>query len=337
MRNFLSRIPRVVTVVVSGVVALGVIALVVVTALGGFAGSGSGPIVRSGNGAPASSTKQEGSASVSRAERSKAKTQYYVSLGDSYSVGYQPSPTPGATAGYTGYVARKAHLRLANFGCGGATTASILTVDGCTQPYGPAAKANAVAYANKTQAAAAVAFLRAHRGHIALITVSISGNDITHCATVSNPTGCVLTAVPEIEKNVTTLARELRAAAGKHVPLIGLTYPDVLLGLWVYPPGQADTSLASLSVTAFKSLLNPALTKAYGAAGGVLVDVTKLAGGYVALSKTTTLAPYGTIPVAVANTCELTWYCTQGNIHAKSAGYELIGKAVVSRYDRLKR
>ena len=49
---------------------------------------------------------------------------YYVSLGDSYAVGYQP--TLGATPGYAGYVAARTHLTLVNFGCAGATTTSIL-------------------------------------------------------------------------------------------------------------------------------------------------------------------------------------------------------------------
>ena len=55
-------------------------------------------------------------------------------------------------------------------------------------------------------------------------------------------------------------------AAGPRVPLIGLTYPDVVLGAYVYPKQPAPTaaiSLANLSVVAFKSLINPALTKAY--------------------------------------------------------------------------
>lgn len=319
VRTFLSRIPRVVTFAVGGVVILGVIALVVLTALGAFPGTAaSGPYTTKANSTSTSS-----------------KTLYYVSLGDSYSVGYQPSPRPGATAGYTGYVASKEHLHLVNFGCGGATTTSILTVDGCTSPYGPPAGTGAANYSHETQAAGAVAFIRAHRGDIGLITVSIGGNTVTHCATVSNPTDCVLAATPQIQKNVTELATELRDAAGKDVPILGLTYPDVLLGLWVYPTGHPDTSLASLSVTAFRSLLNPALTKAYSAAGGHLVDVTEEAGGYVSLSKTTTLAPYGKVPVAVADTCKLTWYCTQGNIHAKTAGYDLIGKAIVASYDQL--
>src|ERR1700744_4422692 len=58
----------------------------------------------------------------------RAKT-YYVSLGDSYSVGYQP--VGGSTPGYTVVVAKATRLTLVNFGCGGATTTSIVSSVGC--------------------------------------------------------------------------------------------------------------------------------------------------------------------------------------------------------------
>ncbi len=59
----------------------------------------------------------------------KRSPTYYVSLGDSYAVGYQP--TKGATPGYGTYVAKHTDLTLANFGCAGATTTSLLTTVGC--------------------------------------------------------------------------------------------------------------------------------------------------------------------------------------------------------------
>jgi lysophospholipase L1-like esterase len=276
--------------------------------------------------------------SASASPRSAARhshIRYYVSLGDSYAVGYQPSPDPGPTSGYTGTVARATHLRLANFGCGGATTASILKTIGCRDPYGPTAAAGVVRYPHQTQAAAAVSFIRQHRGRIGLITVSIGGNDITHCATVSNPTNCVISALPTVRDNIRKLASELRDAAGRTVPIVGLTYPDVLLGLWVYPPSHPDQALATLSVTAFRELVNPTMAKAYGSGHARFLDITKAAGSYDPLSERTTLAPYGSVPVAVARTCALTWYCKEGNIHATTAGYELIGRAVVSLYRSL--
>lgn len=268
---------------------------------------------------------------------SPASPAYYVSLGDSYAVGYQPGPTPGATPGYTAVVAAGLHSTLANFGCGGATTSSILTTGGCRPPYGPTAVSGAVGYRSESQASAAEAFLRAHRGQVRLITVSIGGNDITSCVTTPDPVTCVVSAISVIRTNVTTLARGLRSAAGPSVPIVGLTYPDVILGTWVYPPGTQDHGLATLSVIAFKSYINPALSAAYGSARGTFVDVTAATGAYTPVTETTTVSPYGTIPVAVARVCALTWYCAQGNIHAKSAGYRFIGEQILGAYHRATR
>jgi len=270
-------------------------------------------------------------------------SKYYVSLGDSYSVGYQPEPTSGATAGYTAYVAKKLKMTLVNFGCGGATTTSILTFTGpCGAPYGPPAATNAGTITpSETQVTAAEAFITAHSGNIGLITVSIGGNDVTACAAdPATAISCVLAATSTIKTNVTTLAEELRTAAGPSVPIIGLTYPDVLLGGWVYPTYAGSTSpLASLSVTAFKDLINPTLNTAYTSSpvNGKFVDVTTATGAYTPLttlaklpkSTKVTDVPKGTkVPKAVVEVCELTWYCQLGNIHANTKGYTEIGKLI---------
>ena len=110
------------------------------------------------------------------APRAKNTGNLYVSIGDSYAAGFQPT---GRGQGHTtrnGFAyqavrlaARKGyHLRLVNFGCAGATTASVLHSPGCVTHYlGPGAPDY-----RQTQADAAVAFVEAHRGQVALITVS---------------------------------------------------------------------------------------------------------------------------------------------------------------------
>ncbi len=259
-------------------------------------------------------------------------TQYYVSLGDSYASGYQPSPTgavgSNSTAGFayqtvTAAKKRGYRYKLVNFGCGGATTTSILKSVGCSKfLLGP----HATGYTKLTQIAAAERFLRAHRGQVGLITVSIGGNDVTSC--VSNPSTavtCVAKATGTIKKNVTALAKRLRAAAGPKVRIVGITYPDVILGLSLRPGG---TSLANLSVIAFRSLINPALRTAYTSVGGKFVDVTAATGAYGPMTATTTLAPYGVIPTPVAKVCTLTWFCAVGDIHARAPGYALIANLI---------
>jgi GDSL-like Lipase/Acylhydrolase family len=299
------------------------------------------------------------------------KGRYYLALGDSYSVGYQPNA--GATTGYTGYVATKLKMTLENFGCGGETTTSILSVDGCVGStftnlqdqmvtLGPAAATDAVPYSG-TQIAAAQSFIADHIGQIGLITVSIGGNDVTACADPDVADGgitailaCVDTADASITTNVTTLVQDLRSAVGPGVPIVGLTYPDVILGAWVYPTYSSGNSLASDSISAFDELINPTLCAAYTASpqDGQFVNVTAASafggsgvtgslpcptGSITSLSTlkklpkstgVTDVPKHTDVPEAVVDICKTTWYCQLGNIHAMTKGYTDIGKLVVS-------
>ncbi|MGP0032062.1 MAG: SGNH/GDSL hydrolase family protein [Acidimicrobiales bacterium] len=257
---------------------------------------------------------------------------YYVSLGDSYAIGYQPDPAVSLRFGYTHFVVaaerrRGVDLTLANFGCGGATTTSVLTSAGCPLPA-PAE----VPYPSVSQATAATDFIRTHRGHIALITVSIGGDDVTACAASAAPVTCVGRVMPQVATNLATLLTRVRAAAGPKVPIVGLTYPDVILGAWVHPP--VSRSLATLSVIAFRLLINPTLRRAYQRAGGTFVDVTRATGAYTPLTRTTVRPPYGRIPVAVARACTYTWYCADASIHPRTVGYRLMGRLIVAALPR---
>jgi len=268
-------------------------------------------------------------ATVAFAAPAAAKTQYYVSLGDSYATGFQPGKgnTRDGFAYQTVTKARKKgyDLKLVNFGCGGATTTSIIERKGCPA----AARGPGGEVYTSTQADAAAKFLRKHRADVVLITVSIGGNDVTACARGGqDPVACVGEAVQGIETNLRKLNRKLRSAAGSKARIVGTTYPDVILGQWVREPVNQD--LAKLSVVAFKSLINPALSKQYKAVGGRLVDVTRKTGAYGSLDDLTTLEPYGQIPVPVAKVCRLTWYCEKGDIHARKSGYGVIADMIVA-------
>ncbi len=266
----------------------------------------------------------------SAAQAAKPKS-YYVSLGDSYAAGYQAT---GQGEGHTtrkgfayqlvGQAAKRGHrFELVNFGCGGETTESILKRKKACAGLGPGGEK----YAGKTQATAAERFLRRNRSKVGLITVSIGGNDVTACAREADPVPCVINALERVKANGKTLVKRLRKAAGKQVRIVGITYPDVILGSWVSGV-QSDRDLASLSVVAFKDLLNPALKEIYQSVGGRFVDVTAATDAYRPLEQTTTLAPYGEIPIAVAKVCQLTYYCQYRDIHPRTSGYALIAKLV---------
>jgi lysophospholipase L1-like esterase len=267
--------------------------------------------------------------------RTPAAHTYYVSLGDSYSVGYQP--TLGATPGYAGYAAARTHLTLVNFGCAGATTTSILNKVGCpgVLPHTAGGKT----YPTKTQIAAADAFLTSHRGQVGLITVTIGGIEVLPCALKPNAHVCAVAAM-KIDTNVKALVSDLRTAAGPAVPIIGLTYPDAGLGEYVWPSrtlAPSTVSLAQSSVTAFKVLINPTLKKAYATANGAFVDVTAAMGAYTSLGRTVKTRTYGTIPAPVASLCALDWFCARGDIHPRTSGYTVIGKLIAARYAAMRR
>ncbi len=282
---------------------------------------------------------------VSSAKMGKGPTPYYLSLGDSYSIGYQPNaPGTGGTPGYTAYVAGKLKMNLENFGCGGATTTSILSSIGCGDP----AATNAVAYPTTTQEQAAISFIEtpANAGLVKLITVSIGGNDITSCVSAGDQsaiTACVIANSGAAESNIETLVGGLRtaldASGDTSARIIGLTYPDVILGQYVNPGGVSGVDLAQLSVAAFDIFVNPDLNTAYtSVANGSFVNVTRAKykkakqGDDTPLTQLTPLAPYGKIPRAVWEICTITWYCQEQNIHANTLGYEFIGKLVTASY-----
>jgi lysophospholipase L1-like esterase len=267
------------------------------------------------------------------------ESQLYVSLGDSYAVGFQPTGPGGEGAstrkGFANLLVPAARERgyrfeLVNFGCGGATTTSILRrKKACGGPAvgGPR-------YAGRTQIQAAERFLRRHRGEVGLITVSIGGNDVTSCVREADPIPCVTAAVETIDRNVGTLVRRLRAAAGPKPRIVGITYPDVVLGGWV--SGQpADQNLARLSVVAFQQLLNPTLKRRYESVKrGRFVDVTTATGAYGPFEETVDLPPYGVLPKPVAEICRLTYYCEFRDIHARTVGYRLIADLIAKTLPR---
>ncbi len=115
---------------------------------------------------------------------------------------------------------------------------------------GPRPGPDAVSYPTRTQAAAADRFIARHRGEVGLITVSIAGNDLLGCTAAATFIPCVTQALPGIEANLNTLLTGLRQAAGPGVPIVGLTYPDVYLGLYT-SRDPAQKSLADVSVAEF--------------------------------------------------------------------------------------
>ena len=118
---------------------------------------------------------------------------YYLALGDSLSQGVQPDAAGGDVETGQGYADQlyaallPAHpgLRLVKLGCPGETSKTMIDGGICRYPGG-------------SQLAAAVAFLRAHRGRMFLITIDIGANDPEDCGSESMSPSMPLTAPPAV-------------------------------------------------------------------------------------------------------------------------------------------
>ena len=279
-----------------------------------------------------------------------AKKSYYVSLGDSYAQGYQPS-TGGVTRGYTNegytdflYKRLKAQrknrgLKLVKLGCGGATTDSLMNgtkpCPGLDLPYASDSKATS----QLTYAAKWMHQQRKRGNRIAYVTLSVGGNDFAACARAGDMdqvVACALAGVNGMKGNLPDITRTVRRAAGKKAIFAGSTYPDVTLGEWVQG-GTTGQDFARASVALFRDQINPAMKSAYRAQKAGFVDATRGFGGYMPFDRTTTLDPYGAIPQSVANICTYGWYCEVRDIHLRASGYrKLAGEyaAVIRKLER---
>lgn len=276
------------------------------------------------------------------AKSKKPKPTYYVSLGDSWSDGFQPlGPDKNDIPTNRGYertvfkLLKKKHksLKLVELGCGGATTGSMINgTKPCVEkrPYKSKSKATSqLTYAKK--------WLKKHRKQVRYVSVVIGGNDLTPCAAKAQDeiAPCVSKGLSEVKKNLKVIAKGVRSGAGKKAHIAGLTYADVILGQWV--KSEDGKNLAKASVTIFKDQVNPTLKSAYNGQKIRFVDATAAFGAYIPFDQTTTMAPYGEIPKAVANICKFGWYCEDRgaghgpDIHLKDAGWKKLGKLVYAK------
>ena len=168
---------------------------------------------------------------------------YYLALGDSLAQGVQPDATGASVETRQGYPdqlyaalhPRHPGLRLVKLGCPGETTGTMIDGGICR-------------YSGGSQLAAAVAFLRAHRGHVLLITIDIGANDLEDCGSQSNPIkvlACFVTDVPGAVSRLGTIMARLRSASGPSVRLAGMSYYLPALAEW--RDGSAGQAIARLT------------------------------------------------------------------------------------------
>ncbi|MCL4434649.1 MAG: SGNH/GDSL hydrolase family protein [Actinobacteria bacterium] len=264
---------------------------------------------------------------------SKAKTlppiHYYVALGDSLSVGWQPHPSTGkgyrSRQGYTNdlysYLVKKIPgLKLVEFGCPGETTKTMVNGGICH-------------YKDGSQLKQADSFLTAHQKSLSLVTIDIGANDIDNCGNVpaSQVGTCALTGMDKIKTQLPQILSSIRAAAGPKVTMVGMTLYDPFLARWL--DGSSGQSLARLSVGVLKTL-NTELTNEYKKYGLLTAHIGTAFSSYVPFTQTKTLSlhdKFAKYPVAVAQVCVYTWMCVPPpagpDIHANFEGYKMIAQA----------
>lgn len=244
---------------------------------------------------------------------------YYLALGDSLSVGYQPGR--GETAhGYVEVLARRLkkdalpYLQLRNVGCPGETSRSLIT-----------GERSLCRYTAGSQLDAAVGFLTAHAGEVAFVTIDVGANDLVNrCLEPSGliARSCATDLGPRLADRVGQIVDALSAAA-PGVPIVGMNYYNPFLGLWGLVPG--GRALAHADQRAW-TVFNQALETAYVAAGAEVADVARTF--RIDDFEDTVFAPgRGRIPVNVALTCRWTWFCSERTFtdpHANRTGYRRI-------------
>src|ERR1700677_5156795 len=254
----------------------------------------------------------------------KPPPSYYLALGDSLSLGMQPNANGVLVETRQGYPNQlyatlrrtRPGLRLVHLGCSGETTKTMINGGICQ-------------YSGGSQLAAATAFLRAHRGHVFLVTLDIGANDPQDCVQAHGLaliSSCI-TAMPEAAANLARILTALRTAAGPDVHIVGMSYylPELAEwrnGLFGHVIARTSEGLAAT----YSNLL----TGVYTHAG---VPVANVFGAFDTsdFGSMVTVPGLGTIPHNLALLCRWTWQCAPPprgpNEHANAAGYTVIANA----------
>lgn len=263
------------------------------------------------------------------AARAGSDETFYLALGTSLAVGFQPNR--GETSkGYVDVLWRRMSqqmpgLTLRNVGCAGETSSSMIhgTHPHCQYPEG-------------SQLDAAVVFLHAHPGQVRFITVEVGANDFAgSCLQDSGrlDRACADDLLPKLQIRLTRIVDALTTAA-PDVPIVAMNYYDPLLGFWGLVPGGRAIARADQRAWAG---FNAASMDAYTAAGATIADVAATF-RIDDFTETVVVPGRGELPVNVALTCQWTWFCTPafaGDVHANAIGYRKIADTFEQELDAL--
>jgi lysophospholipase L1-like esterase len=271
--------------------------------------------------------------SSAKTKKPIATPHYYLALGDSLSVGFQPNPQgvgKETTQGYTNdlfaYEKKTVpDLTLVEMGCPGDTTTSMLTGKGNAAD----AKTFKCDRSGGSQLKAAEKFLKSHhkKGEVVLVTVDIGANDVDGCTQPGvNVVTCAAAGENSIKTNTPKILGGLRAAAAPGTALDAMNLYDPILAEY-FSSNPTDKALSTESLTLVK-VINQDIKSADTSNHFKTADVADAFETY----DTTPISYHGQqVPTDVVEICTHTWMCAAAprgpNIHANKLGYSVIAGA----------
>jgi lysophospholipase L1-like esterase len=250
-----------------------------------------------------------------------AAQTFYVALGDSLAVGYQPINGGGPTTqGYADdlfnqYNKRIPGLNLEKLGCPGETTSSMVQGGVCSNyPAG------------SSQLDAAINFLQHHK--VALVTLDIGANDVDGCVSPTTiDKTCIDSGFASVSANLPWILGQLRKAADPNTLIVGMNYYDPFLAAWELGGNGQSLALQSLvAATEFNILLG----SIYQVFRVPVADVAQAFRIYNFLP-----VPSENVPVNVFLTLAWTWMGAPApigpDIHPNAAGYAVIASAFAAK------
>ena len=244
----------------------------------------------------------------------QAPQAYYLALGDSIAYGIQPAkvdaglPPSGFRTGYVNVFAARLRalapkIQVVNYGCPGESTKTFVD-GGC--PWLAEGRRLHDAFKG-TQLGAALVFLRAHRGQVSPITLTLWGNDVFEefAPGCKGDLACIRSHAPaglaRFTSRLASIVGRLRAAAPKA--------EIILTGAWNF-----DVEELAQTDPLFRS-----------------IDAAIVRVAVAGKARVAKMFPvFNPVGKEKARICALTFICSKGDPHPTDAGYRAMAAAFLA-------
>lgn len=245
---------------------------------------------------------------------------FYLALGASESLGWQPTPAAPdgqpTTQGYANDLvafeaARGVSLQLTQLGCPGENTATMISgADRCYR-------------SNGSQLASAVAFLQSHRGEPGIVTLDAGFNNVMTCMRAGVvDSRCVDAHLVEVRAQLAYILATLEGAAGPGVTFVGLNHYDPFVA----------AARARVGGFGYAHHSDGAILRLNVDLSGVFADYGVRVANVAPAFHVEATRGLRQAMAAARSVCDLTWMCQPPplgpNIHPNAEGYQAIAEAV---------